>query len=72
MDLITVQQLLGHAKITMTARYAHSMAGDKILAVSKLDLADSRSSPAPNRTSGPKMLAPETGAKLLQSRTIGP
>jgi site-specific recombinase XerD len=37
-DLITVRQLLGHAKITMTARYAHSMASDKIAAVCKLDL----------------------------------
>jgi len=46
-DLITVQQLLGHAKITMTARYAYSMADDKIAAVSKLDFAGSCSSPDP-------------------------
>ena len=38
-DLITVQQLLGHAKITMTARYAHSMADDKIAAVRRLEFA---------------------------------
>src|SRR5215468_7294671 len=28
-DLITVQHLLGHANISMTARYAHSLADDK-------------------------------------------
>jgi len=71
-DLITVQQLLGHAKITMTARYAHSMADDKIAAVSKLDFAGSCSSPDPNRTPGPQMAVSETGAKALQSSTIGP
>lgn len=38
-DLITVQQLLGHAKVTMTARYAHSLADDKIAAVRRLDFA---------------------------------
>lgn len=38
-DLITVQHLLGHAKITMTARYAHSLADDKIAAVRRLDRA---------------------------------
>jgi integrase len=38
-DLITIQKLLGHAKITMTARYAHSMADDKIAAVRRLDFA---------------------------------
>jgi integrase len=36
-DLITVQHLLGHARITMTARYAHTLADDKIAAVRRLD-----------------------------------
>ena len=71
-DLIKVQQLLGHAKITMTARYAHSIADDKIAAVSKLDFGGSSSSPDPNRTPGPQMPVSETGAKVLQSSTIGP
>jgi integrase len=58
-DLITVQQLLGHAKITMTARYAHSMADDKTAAVSKLDFAGSCSSPDPNRTPALKCRRPK-------------
>lgn len=36
-DLITVQRLLGYAKITMTARYAHSMVDDRIAAVKRLE-----------------------------------
>lgn len=71
-DLITVQQLLGHAKITMTARNAHSMADDKIDTESKLDFAGSYSSPDSHRTRGPHMPVTETGAKPLQSSTIGP
>jgi hypothetical protein len=71
-DLITVQQLLGHAKIAMTARYAHCMVDDKIAAVNNLDFPGSCSSPDPNRTPGPQMTVPETGAKVLQSCTIGP
>ena len=39
-DLITVQQLLGHAKITTTARYAHTSDKNKIAAVKKLDRAE--------------------------------
>jgi integrase len=57
--LITVQRLLGHAKITMAARYAHLLASDKISAVSKLDLAGICSLPGSNRplaaiSAGPK------------------
>ena len=36
-DLITVQYLLGHSKITMTARYAHSLFDAKIDALKKLE-----------------------------------
>jgi integrase len=38
-DIITVQHLLGHAKITTTARNAHSFADDKIAAVKRLNFA---------------------------------
>lgn len=36
-DIITVQRLLGHAKISMTARYARSLLNDRIAAVRLLD-----------------------------------
>jgi integrase len=38
-DIVSVQHLLGHSKITMTARYAHSLADAKMAAVGKLDIA---------------------------------
>jgi integrase len=41
-DIVTVQHLMGHSKITMTQRYTHSLADDKILAVNRLDLAGVR------------------------------
>jgi hypothetical protein len=47
------QNLLGHSKITMTARYAHSLADAKIAAVSKLDFGGVCSLPDPNRTPAP-------------------
>jgi integrase len=57
-DIVTVQNLLGHSKITMTARYAHSLADVKIAAVSKLDFAVSYSSPDSNRTPSPTAAEP--------------
>jgi len=48
-DIVSVQHLLGHSKITMTARYAHSLADAKIAAVSKLDFAGVCSLPDSNR-----------------------
>ena len=44
-DLVTVSHLLGHSRITMTARYAHALADVKIAAVSELDLAGFCSAP---------------------------
>jgi integrase len=71
-DIVSVQHLLGHSKITMTARYAHSLADVKLAAVCKLDLTGSCYSPDPNRTPGPKTPETETGTKSLQPSTIGP
>jgi hypothetical protein len=50
-DLITVQHLLGHAKIAMTGRYAHSPTTAKVEAVERLS-ALYPSQPDPNRTRG--------------------
>jgi integrase len=52
-DIVTVQHLLGHSKITMTARYAHALADVKIAAVCKLDLAGFCSALDSNRTPSP-------------------
>lgn len=71
-DLVTVQQLLGHAKITMTARYAHSLADDKIAAVSKLDFAGFCSLPDPNRTPDSQKPVSGIGSKPTDSSNIGP
>jgi len=51
-DIISVQHLLVHSKITMTARYAHSLADVKMAAVSKPDSGAICSVPDPNRTPG--------------------
>ncbi len=56
-SIVTVQRLLAHSKITMTARYAHSLADVKMAAVSKLDLAVVCSVPDPNRTPSPTGVA---------------
>ena len=52
-DIVTVQNLLGHAKLSMTGRYAHSLADVKMAAVNKLDLAGFYSVPDSNRTLSP-------------------
>lgn len=48
-DLITVQHLLGHAKITMTSRYADSPTDARIAAVRRLETPECLQ-PDPNRT----------------------
>jgi integrase len=66
-DIVSVQHLLGHSKITMTARYAHSLADAKMAAVSKLDLAGVCSSPDSNRTPTP---VPAVPLKSLSSSAV--
>ncbi|SRR5882724_758735 len=70
-DLITVQHLLGHAKIAMTVRYAHSPTQARIAAVERLD-AFSRFQPDPNRTRDGGKLGNSLESKPLQLNTIGP
>jgi integrase len=48
-DLITVQHLLGHSKITMTARYAHALFDAKMEAVKRLEKREMGQQPDPNR-----------------------
>jgi integrase len=62
-DLITVQHLLGHAKITMTARYAHPLADDKIAAVRRLDGSRFELSSVPNRSPGRNLMSAALGTK---------
>ena len=71
-DIISVQHLLRHSKIIMTARYARLLADVKMAAVCKLDFAGSCSSPDPSRTPGLQMPVSEIGAKVLHSSAIGP
>jgi hypothetical protein len=70
-DLITVQHLLGHAKITMTVRYAHSPTQARIAAVERLD-AFSGFQPDPNRTREVGRMGDGLESKPLQLNTIGP
>jgi integrase len=67
-DIISVQHLLGHSKITMTARYAHSLADAKIAAVSKLDSAGVCSSLDSNRTPASIPLEPNSSLSGLAAR----
>jgi integrase len=68
-DIITVQKLLGHSKITMTERYAHSLADVKMAAVSKLDLAGVCSVPDPNRTPSPSGVVTESEVNSFAAST---
>jgi integrase len=64
-DIVSVQHLLGHSKITMRARYAHSLADAKIAAVSKLDLTGVCSTLDSNRTPPPIPDEPKTSVSDL-------
>ena len=64
-DIVSVQHLLGHSKITMTARYAHSLADAKMAAVRKLDSASLCSLPDSNRTPAPIPADPKTSLSTL-------
>jgi integrase len=70
-DIITVQHLLGHARISMTARYAHSPDQARVAAVERLDgLFGSQS--APKRPQELIMPDPIAGYKPKQANTLGP
>ena len=68
-DIVSVQNLLGHSKITTTARYAHSLADAKIAAVSKLDSAAVYSVPDSNRTPAPNSVELGTDLNALPANT---
>lgn len=63
-DIITVQHLLGHAKITMTARYAHSPDPSRIAAVRQLDRLTQQD---PNRSPAQKSEAGSSAANPAES-----
>jgi integrase len=70
-DIITVQHLLGHARISMTARYAHSPDQARVAAVERLDgLFESQS--APKRPQDFNMPNPVVEYKPKQVSAIGP
>jgi integrase len=68
-DIVTVQHLLGHSKITMTARYAHALADVKIAAVSKLDLAGFHPVLDSNRTPSPSGVAAKSEVNSFAAST---
>ena len=69
-DLITVQHLLGHANITMTARYAHALEDGKIDAVRRLE-PKKVLQPVPNRSPDAKTAVLEVGAKPSRINAVG-
>ena len=69
--MITVQHLLGHAKITMTARYAHPLADDKIAAVRRLDGSRFELSSVPNRSPERNLMPAALGTKDLTLNKLG-
>jgi integrase len=70
-DIITVQHLLGHARISMTAPYAHSPDTARIAAVKRLDeLFDSQ--PAAKRPPEYHQAGEVAVYKPQQVSTIGP
>jgi integrase len=70
-DIITVQHLLGHAKISMTARYAHSPDKARTAAVQRLDELFSLQ-PAPNRPPEVNKGGKVVEYKPQQVSTLGP
>ena len=70
-NLTTVSRLMGHSKISMTARYAHSLDDAKIAVVSKLDFADVCSSRDPNWTPVPISIEAGSGGKILPASMMG-
>ncbi len=69
-DLITVQHLLGHANITMTARYAHALEDGKIDAVRRLETKKVLQ-PVPNRSPSAETAVLEVGAKPSRINAVG-
>jgi integrase len=70
-DLIAVQHLLGHAKITMTARYAHPLADDKMAAVRRLDGSSIQLSSVPNQSPERNLESGALGIKDLTLNKLG-
>ena len=70
-DLITVQRLLGHVNISMTARYAHSPDSARIAAVERLDELFS-SQPVPKRSPESNSGSAVGEYKPKQASALGP
>jgi hypothetical protein len=68
-DIITIQKLFGHSKITMTESYTHSVADVKMAAVSKLDFAGLCLVPDPNQTPSPTGVVAESGVTSFAAST---